>query len=293
MAGVKKQTRFFELPDKRVEVRYIRRQRGLVRDKNHVAYGGLMDGATVTFPAATQRNGNYANVLTKEEKEFLEKELSLDENGLSVYNKKGFWKDLKIRLTKEGIILDLSDPIDYIKYKTLLSYKDTIASSLKDIEPEYDKQSYRFVLVEEGEETKKKLSNLDVKKEAYKLLGKLEDDRQAMIDYFSVKGLKIAEGTSMEALKAKLGDEVETNPREFVKVLNDPSYHTKVLINLGVRFRIIIYKDGSYYLKENGEPLSKIGKATFQKAVEFLEDPENQATRLYIKEQIDNERPRI
>ena len=75
MAGEKEQT--FTLPNETVEIRYIKKQTGTIVDPRHVAYGGLLEGKGRTFPVQMLRNGNYANVLTKEEKKYFEEVLSV------------------------------------------------------------------------------------------------------------------------------------------------------------------------------------------------------------------------
>jgi hypothetical protein len=290
MAGVKTakaKVEFFELPEKKVEVRYIKRQKGLIRDKNHVAYGGLLDGSTITLPAVMQKNGQFANVLTKAEKEFLENILALPENNLSVYKKDGFWSDFKIRLTKEGKNLDLSNPLDYIAYKSLLGYKDLIAPNLASIEPDRDKASYRFVLVEEGEEVRKKIAVRDTMKEAYKLLGKVEDDKRTIMDYFLIKGQRVPETIKLDALKAKIGDEVENNTKEFVAILSDTHFMSKVLLIRNVQNKVVFFSKDAYF-NEKMEPICKKGeRAVLDNAVAFIEDPLNQEYRMYLKAKLD------
>jgi len=293
MAGVKTKAtpagakEFFELPDKKVEVRYIKRQKGLIRDKNHVAYGGLLDGSTITLPAVMQKNGQYANVLTKAEKSFLENIMALPENGLSVYKKDGFWSTFKIRLTKEGTTLNTNDPLGFITYKSLLAYKDLVAPNLAAIEPDRDKASYRFVLIEEGEEIRKKINKRDRVKEAYKLLGKVEDDKEIIMDYFLLKGQRVPDTIKLEALKAKIGDEVENNLNEFVDILSDTHFNSKVLLLRNIQNKVVFYSKDAYF-NEKMEPLAKKGeRSTINNAVAFIEDPLNQEYRMYLKAKLD------
>ena len=122
---------FNPLRKERVIVRFIPRSNDNITDRKHVAYGGMMDGAVRGFTVPMLSNGSYKNVLTDDEKTYLEDILGLEVNGLSVYNKKdNYWDNYLIRLTKQDTILDLSLPEDYIKYKVLLANKETVAPSM-------------------------------------------------------------------------------------------------------------------------------------------------------------------
>jgi len=286
---VEKKKRKFELPNETVEIRHIERPTGMIADPKHVAYGGLMDGSTITLPANKLRNGKYTNVLTKEEKEFLENELHLPENGLSIYAKEdvNYWKTVKMVLSKHSLILDLSDPEDYIKYKQLLSYDDMIAPSLKDIEGDRDKLSYKFVVVRLGDEARIKLSKLDVTKAAYKFLGKIEDNREAMIDVLAIMDKKVSLDTSMDTLKSQVGLLVTDKPKEFVKVLRDPSYNTRVLLHRAMRSGYVI-KKGNFYYSKDGEALSEPNQpAILENVIEYLESDMNQEYRVLLKTKLE------
>ena len=69
-----------------------------------------------------ESSGAYVNVLTNDEKTYLEKSMGLEPNALSVYLKRdNYWANYSVRLTKGDNYLDLSIPDDYIKYKVLLA----------------------------------------------------------------------------------------------------------------------------------------------------------------------------
>ena len=118
----------FSLPNKKIVVKYIPRKIGMASgdwvSNDHVIAGGMMDGSRRTFTAPLLRSGVVANVLTTEEKEYLEQP-SVTGLNLSVYG--DFWKTQIVSLYKEDNYFDLSIPADYISYKILLSNKDTIS----------------------------------------------------------------------------------------------------------------------------------------------------------------------
>ena len=122
------------LKNERILVRFVPKEDSNITNPKHILYGGMAEGAvkyyTVPILAST---GTYKNILTDDEKAFLESYMGLEYNALSVYNKtNNFWANFTVRLTKHDNYLDLSDPNDYIKYKVLLANTDFIADSINN-----------------------------------------------------------------------------------------------------------------------------------------------------------------
>jgi hypothetical protein len=145
----------FELPSEKVKVRFVKRKVGIASDvsDNHIISGGMLEGSYRKFPVPMLRGGGLKNVLTKEEKEFFE-EGPYEGQSLSMYSK--FWDTQWVTLEKLGIILDLSVPQDYIKYKILLGWTSVIAGSLKEF-TDNPSPAYQFYLERDGEEVRLKL----------------------------------------------------------------------------------------------------------------------------------------
>ena len=138
------------LTNKKLLVRYVPKQSGIITNPKHIFYGGMGEGSKRVFTVPKLNSTRtYLNVLTNSEKTFLEQYMGLEYNDLSVYNKKNnFWSGYKVTLTKSDIYLDLSNPEDYIKYKVLLANKDYIAPSLAELQ-DRPKATYQFVLINE------------------------------------------------------------------------------------------------------------------------------------------------
>lgn len=271
----------FSLPNETVEIRYIKKQRGLIVDPKHVAFGGMLEGAYRTYPPKKLRNGNYANVLTDIEKEYLERALALPISGLSVYNKgdNNYWDRVKIKLGKEGTFFDLNDPEQYIYFKVIESYSDEVAPNVSSIDT---KQTYRFVIIRKDDEARESLKKFDVTKEAYKLIGKIEDNREQLMDFLRVVGIRVAEDTTLEWMSNEVSKMVVNDPKKFVSLLKDPSYQTKVLLFKALHSGDII-KKGSTYESKDGEKLAEPGKqATLGNVIEYLESNINQEFRLML-----------
>ena len=115
------------LPKKTLKVKYIKKRQGMAQGvtDDHVISGGLLEGATRSFPVAMTRTGALKNVLSKDEMEFFKK--LMPEENFSVYGK--FWKGRRVKLKKQDTILDLSTPDGFLDYKVLLTWNQVIASS--------------------------------------------------------------------------------------------------------------------------------------------------------------------
>ena len=169
------------LKKEKIYVRWIPKDDGL--PKNHVLSGGKADGTYVYFVVPTLRStGQYKNILTNAEKDYLEEVLGLDYNALSVYKKENnYWDNYKVRIddAKVGLHLDLSDPEDYLKYKVLLANSDFVAPSVQERIDRF-KNTYQFEMVRESEEDAIETNRMDAKMQSYKEFGKIENDQDTM-----------------------------------------------------------------------------------------------------------------
>lgn len=277
----------FKLPNEKVIVKFIPRKKGMAAnvEKDHVISGGMLINTTKRYCAPLQRNGTIANVLTVEEKEYLEKETGLN---LSVYG--DFFKNHFVILSKEDAAntLDLSHPIDYINYKILLAYsKSEIAPSWSE---RNKNQTYIFAITKEDEEILEKQQKSDIKKEAYKLYGKLEDNHDELRSIYRLMSNKpISKDTKISFIKQQLEDKIDLSPASFVSVVKDKSYHTKALINKALDLKIIVKKLNKFSTAD-GLDLCYAGEiATFENAVKYLEDPLNQEVRDLIEAKIEKQ----
>ena len=152
----------FTLPNKKVTVRYIKRKKGMAAGvaDDHVISGGMLNGSTRSYPVPMKKNGALLNVLTDDEKAFLEGSEGLN-RPLSIYGNRKFWAEQNVKLFKGDNIFDLSDPIDFINYKILLGNKDKIAPSLTVIN---NKATYVFVIIDENEEREIEKTKFNYKK---------------------------------------------------------------------------------------------------------------------------------
>jgi hypothetical protein len=278
------------LRNEKVIVRFVPRENDNVVDRKHVAFGGMMDNAVRGFTVPMLSNGTYRNVLTDNEKAYLEEILGLEINGLSVYNKKdNFWDNYLIRLTKQDTILDLSVPEDYIKYKVLLANKDTVAPSMKELR-EFRKATYEYVIMEPNEEFADSRNKVNNTMKCYEEFGAIKDKfdiLRCIIE--TVDGRPVAANTKIEFLQAKASDLIQANPKQFLEVITDPLLNTKVIIKKAVDAGLISKRGEYYYFREDGSPMCGPNEdPTFTIAAKFLSLPQNQELKFAIEAKLNN-----
>ena len=275
----------FKLPTDKVTVKYINRRKGMSAnvDENHVIYGGMLNGSKRKFSAPLQRNGSVANVLNKEEKDYLEEETGLD---LSVYGK--FWETFTVSLFKEDTSnhFDLSNPMDYISIAILKSLKSKIAKAWDE---RNQKQTYEFVITYGGEIENEKKAKLDIKKLAFKTYGKIEDDKDKLMGVLKLlTNQAVSKNSDLSWVQGKVEEFVDTMPRSFLNVVQDPAFDTKMLINKGIDAGVII-RNSNVYSTVDGLELCEVDQiATFDNAVRYLDANKNQEVRSLVEARIDN-----
>ena len=279
------------LRKEKVCVRYVPRQSHMVTDPKHILYGGMAEDAVKTFVVPKLTTGTYVNVLTNKEMAFLENILGMDKGALSVYKKQdNFWSDAnpqginKVRLRKQDNYLDLSIPEDYIRYKILLANKDFVAPSLQALE-DRPKATYQYVIIEGDDQVSSAKKNMDITRECYMEFGKIEDNIETLMTVVELlDGRNVAPNTSKDFLCTKIDTFIQSSPKRFLKIVKDETLPTKVLIRRSINAGNI-FKRGDYlYLKSDGKPLcGNNDEPVLSVAVEFLNNPKNQAIKLGLE----------
>ena len=284
------ETVFNPLRKEKVIVRFIPRENDNITDRKHVAFGGMMDTAVRGFTVPMLNNGVYRNVLTDDEKAYLEDVLGLEYNGLSVYNKKdNYWDKYLIKLSKQDTILDLSLPEDYIKYKVLLANKETIAPSMKELR-ERRKATYEYVIMEPNEEFSDSRNRVNNTMKCYEEFGAIKDKFDTLRCIIeTVDGRPVAANTKIEFLQAKAADLIAANPKLFLETITDPLLSTKIIIKKAVEAGLISKRGEYYYFREDGSPMCNPNEdPTFTVAAKFLSLPQNQELKFSIEAKLNS-----
>ena len=272
------------LKNERILVRFVPKEDSNITNPKHILYGGMAEGAikyyTVPVLAST---GTYKNILTDDEKAFLESYMGLEYNALSVYNKtNNFWANFTVRLTKHDNYLDLSDPNDYIKYKVLLANTDFIADSLKTLN-DRPKTTYQFVMIKEGESEKREEEKMSVTMKCYKEYGKIEDDNDTLRCIIElIDNRPIAKNTKSEFLKSRINSLIQADPKLFYSIITDEYLNNKVLIKTATEEGVIKRRNNLYYFEDT--PLCPDGtESTLSVAAEYIGLGKNQDLKLRIE----------
>jgi len=282
------------LRNERIYVRFVPHENGYVgANKAHVLYGGKADGSFDRFCVPLLRStGKYKNVLTNDEKEYLEDILGLDYNALSVYKtENNYWDNYKVELTKEGIHLDLSDPEDYIKYKVLLANSDFIAPSVQE-RLDRPKATYKYELVRETEETSLENARMDATMQSYKEFGKIDSDLDTMRVLVELLDSRpYSQNEKAEFFRARINTLIQKDPKVFLSQITDPLLHTKVIIRRATELGKIAKRGDYYYLSSDGSPLCDVNEnPTLSIAARYLNLPAHQDIKFLLESEVDKNR---
>lgn len=279
------------LRNERVIVRHIPKLSGMITNPKHILYGGMADNATKIFTVPRLSSGMYVNVLTDDEKAYLEYIMRLEVNALSIYKKvDNFWDDSndkgisRVRLTKQDNYLNLSDPEDYIRYKILLANKNYIAPSLEALQ-DAPKASYQFVIISEGDETKNAKVNMSTTMKCYKEFGKIEEDADILrVIIETIDGRPLASTSKLEFLQTKANDLIQADSKIFLKVITDPMLPTKVLIKKSIEAGLISKRGNYLYLRSDNSPLCEANEEpTLNIAAKYLNNPRHQEVKFSLE----------
>ncbi len=274
----------FTLPNMVVQIEFMKRQKGNITNPKHVLFGGMSETAKRRLvPRRNKTNFKYIQILSEEEQVFLESILSLDKGGLSIYKLEGnYWDTIYVDLTKEGIALNLADPVEYIKYKIAESYDDIVCPSLAQDKIGH-KMTYQFVIVRPGERGNEKVSVYNIKKEAYQIATKLELNSEHIKEFLYLAGMRASGDASISWLKEKLSEMVEETPQKVIDIYTSTDYPVRALISRAVLSGVIRDTNGRYTL-EDGLQLCGEGEVpVLASAIKFLSNNANADIKLLIE----------
>lgn len=278
------------LVNERVILRKLPKRTNLVQDSNHIMGDGMHENAFYIYCVPKlQKSNNFVNVLTKEEKDYLEYVMGLPENALSIYRQpkeENYWSNANpnglssVTLKKRDNIFDMSKPTDYIAVKILMANKDKICPSMEEWAAR-PKETYEFVIIREGQESKMSKSNTDATIQAVMKLGKIADDKDVLkLVVETMMGKKYSDATSLDWLQTQALDLIKNTPknaRMFLSIMEDESLDNKVLIRKCISKGIVADRGGFLYIKDGNIPMCGDGEEpTLKMAAKWLGKPANQ-----------------
>jgi hypothetical protein len=292
----------FSLPKTKVHVKPILRSGRWLPDGHSGSF--MYDNTSMTLQVPIDRNtGRLKNPLTEEEHEFFESKSSLDlEKGdLNPYKRSNnFWEEFAVHVRKNDDIvtdrtilltLDLSNPIQYLQYKVLMSNTSKDGGLVSPSwEERFSSGTYKIALVHEGQESKEKVKKADKMQKAYKYIGKIEHSAEEMFDFLTVYYLQNAKSkrpshdSDKDFYKSEIQDLLDNDLDGVINVIDDSdNYEYKLLVHRGIKIGALKMVQGDKIETVDGVPLGN----SLSQAVQWLKDDRHQDEYLRLKNQIE------
>ena len=279
---------------RKVKVKVVRREGGWLPSDHEASV--MVEGAERTFCVpGSESTGQLVNPLeglSPEQLDTLAKRVGLEGGesfNIHLKKDKNYWHRFGVKLDRNGLMLDLGKPIEFLKWCVLRSDTDNISPTWKD---RLQRGTYQYALVEQDEESVSKLKKADEVKEAYLFYGRLSISDSQMrdflfayyLDYKNVGAQKPSKQATTKWLKEQIVDLIENHRDRFLELANDPTYETKLLIKRAVDAKIVTVQNKKYYIPNRDEP---VGHMTA--LIKYLDDDENQEDRIEIMAQLNND----
>jgi hypothetical protein len=265
------------LKDKKIVVKFVGKSGGFNNQPGHLLSGGKMQGTYTRFGPPMNPTGSIKEFLTKDETEFFSARLG---ENVSTTNKE-FWDNFSISLTKEDMVLDLSDPVQNLQYRALHYFNTIICTNPADLTK---RATYQWCLYNTDDETLTKKSELDSQRKAYINYGRFEQNRDVLCYlYKNIEGRLISRDTGMSDIQSKFLDILSKKFIKFNQLVEDRLLEEKVIINTAYERGILSEKSGEYFDIKTGKKLATEGRATLQVAAEYLAEAVNQDLRLELE----------
>jgi hypothetical protein len=291
----------FSLPNRKVFVKPIIKK-GQWLSEGHSGHFMYDYTKLVLCVPLDQHTGTLKDPLTLDERLFFEnKELSgMDFNlgDLNIHKKNNkftgsynFWNTFEVVINKDqGVVdndttlieLNLSQPMDYLRYKVLLANSGVNGIVAPSWDARFNSGSYKIVLVDAGYDSEAKASKAELLTKAYAQFAKLQKSKTKMFEFLSVywlenkKAIKPPVDADSEFLIGQIQDIISTDIKGFLQLVED-SYEEKLIIHKGMMINAII-RDGSLFLTADGIPLGN----SLRDVILYYRDERHQEEKLKL-----------
>lgn len=217
------------------------------------------------MPVRDPSTGGFLTGLSDKDSELLEKKLRLEPGTLSPYNDE-YWADHRkaAKFGREGLILNPKNPEEKIKLAWLMVHP-RIAKTESE---KFDDPDFGYVVTSIVQEAKIKNQKRSMLKLAYEKLWKLSLDEKS--DVLKIYGRKVGTDTSAELIEDYINTLIEENPEEFISIVDDSNFKTKVLIKDAIQCKALSI-EGSIYRLTGGDIIAH----DIDAAIEYINDPQN------------------
>ena len=265
------------LENKIVYLKLVPKPSALVKDPNHIAYGGF-DGSITSLTIGVDKFNRLIDPFTSdEERKFFEEVFNQSLNVRDLKNE--YWAEYSFDVVKDPVLinkgfrLDLSDPKQKLDYLVLSkTLPNTVA-----INPEtFDSNPFcKYVLIEEGYEDAKASASLNEEEEIYTFFGEIKNNvaklRYFLSVYYATKMQIniVPEDADKEFLHKELQKIIKLDRQGYLAIVRDSNYNTKEFIQKAID-KGAITRHGAGTYKITGED-KDFGYTDLVKFIDYIE----------------------
>ena len=277
--------------NKTIEVRPIKRTRPFFKADHDGAFmfSGTYKEYTLPYINDTR---SYANPFEspKEQEEF-ERVLQLAPGALSINNRNSdFWSTFKVKLSKEGKVLDLNYPMHVLEYRVLKANTKRICPNWED---RNRNSAYEFALIDKDVEEVNDIKDAERNLRAMELFIKMRKSNKKMYDILRVLGKKLPKEASVNtsqlikeidqiiAEKSKVGGVL--NIDDFIEAAEDPKLSLKVFVLDAIEIGEIEISKGVYKITSNQTAIGR----NLSEAVDYFDSIKGREDKLLIEQRLE------
>ena len=286
------------LPNKKVILKPTPREGTMVNDPEHKLYFMAEDAIMEWMLPLNSKTGQLYDVFESvQEREFFENELDVDLNHLR--RSENFWHTFKVSVTKtpnllqDGVVFDLSKPMDALKVKLLKIQEDVAPSwTMRKKRPKY-----KWVIVDETQEFIERSTEADMLSEAYAHYATIKNSETKLMEFLRIYGATkrmtkiIPRDAKIEFLKGEIADIIAEDIKGYLEVIKGGNFEIKVMIDKAIEVGAIEVQSGKYMLPGGDfiNPLDASYNGTVLELKAWM-NPQNDNYEKYmtIKARIDN-----
>jgi hypothetical protein len=239
------------------------------------------DGTNVNFFAKQSKSGLLEDVLeelSQDERKALAEEIRIKPEEFSIFQPDNYFTKHMVSVNKNQKTINCKNPIELLDYLILKKY-----TNLFKVPGGPEMPAQRFEIVDQEAEVVQEAQKVDLKMKAILELSKYNGSVDKLKNILLVSGVQgIPANASADWLFTECYKIAEKTPKDFLKVMSDPMFDLKILINNALNVKAIV-KTGkdSYEMSSTGKILGSM-----KEVVAYFEKPENQEDRLIVQAQI-------
>ena len=245
----------------------------------------VLPGNILKDPLIFEGKNGYEKWSDEDRAEFAN-ELGLEKDVFNVYAKKNFWRGNTVDIDRNGLHLNLAKAEDFVKYLILISDSDRIAPEWS---VRFQKGTYKFAMVGEGQEIVEGVTRTEDMKNAYKIFGRMDSSADKMKDFLFVYYLAKKEAkrpprdASVDWLKSEIQKIVDADLTMFLELASDTQYDTKLLITKAVEAGALDRDRHQYFIHGDPKPIGIL-----EETIAFLDDDRNQEVKMKLIHHVEN-----